>query len=406
MFRDGDTSTLAAALSDMRVQLWHEQQQRGAPRLFLPFTSPATSAPDGVPTSLTPPSNTRDVLTRAALYHNMPPAPGRPPLPSTPQDFAKTLDFHRALSALNSYPSLLRALGLVFDVPLPKGFCPASPAGGAYGTVSVAAVTPGSAWQLPPSFIFPETAYVADAQSFGIAPATPPAGVTAGSYQAGDVTAGFVVLSAQDFHLAGMDLDGALLKALGLADNAAYAAGRSGLTESREIVGETLPALRSAGISLMADDRGLQMLEKIDDNTSFDQALQSNGPMPRPFDARDLIRGLRLDVWSSRTRRWHSLHRRNATYSFGAQGSLTVQVADEEGFLQPTAAQPAEDPTRPNDPVSTANNMPQPGTDLYVHERIARWDGWSLSAFRPGLALNRSEDPAQATVPDPTMNSP
>lgn len=405
VFRDGDKSNLADAISAMRVNMWHEQQDRGL--LALAAAAPSGALPpDGVPTSLTPPANARDAVTRAALFHNMPPAPGGPALPRTAQDFAKTLDFHRALSALNSYPSLLRALGLVFDLQLPKGFCVPSPVGNSYGTVSVAVITPGVAWKLPPSFVFPETSYVADAQSFDIAPATAPADVTGGSYQGGDVAAGFVFLSPQDFHLAALDLDGALLKALGLADNAAYSAYRSGLAASAQIVGETLPALRSAGISLMADGRGMQMLQKIDDNTAFDQALQSNGPMPRPFDVRDLIRGFRLDIWSSRTRRWHSLHRRNATYSLGAHGPLKVRVLDEEGFLQPTAAQPAEDPTRPVDTVSTANNMPQPGTDLYVHERIARWEGWSLSVFRPGLALNRSEDPAQATVPDPTMNQP
>ena len=65
--------------------------------------------------------------------------------------------------------------------------------------------------------------------------------------------------------------------------------------------------------------------------------------------------------------------------------------------------QPADDPNRPVDPVAAAAGIPQPGTDLYVNERIARWNGWSLSAPRPGTPLNRSPDPAQALDMDPTM---
>ena len=35
------------------------------------------------------------------------------------------------------------------------------------------------------------------------------------------------------------------------------------------------------------------------------------------------------------------------------------------------------------------------------NERVARWNGWSLSAPRPGQPLNRSPDPALAADPDP-----
>ena len=68
------------------------------------------------------------MATRFALYHRMPPAPNRPPLPSSPADFAKLLDFHQALGALAAHPSLLPALGLVLPVEVPPGLCPPSPA--------------------------------------------------------------------------------------------------------------------------------------------------------------------------------------------------------------------------------------------------------------------------------------
>ncbi len=399
-FRDGPKSTLDDEISEMRLQMWKEQRQQvlGGGEILNPAISTPVP-PDGVPPVLTPPANVHDTMTRFAMFHNMPPAPNSPPLPQTEGDFAKTLDFHRALTSLNSYPSLLRALGLVFDVEVPESFCPASPTTTTYRSIQVRKVIPGFAWKLAPKFVFPNTSYTRDTNSFGTAPATAVGDLAGGAYLPGDIVEGYLALAPNNFHLSQVDLDGGLLKALTLADNAQNARDQS-------VIGETLPSLRSSGIGLMADGRGVQLLHAITDNKSFDQALQSNTALPRALNARDLVRGFRLDIWSSSTQEWRSLHRRNATYQFGPSANITLNQADEEGFLQPTAAQPAADPTRTPDGVATANNIPQPGTDLYIHERVARWDGWSLSAFRPGLALNRSPDPAMATTPDPTVNQP
>jgi hypothetical protein len=399
VFRDGSKSTLADQIAAMRVTMWGEQQSfltGGAGGVTVVTTTAGIAAPlppDGIPTTLSAPSQTHDTITRFAAFHSMPPAPHRPPLPQTEADFAKTLDFHRALTALNSYPALLRALGLVFDIELPESFCAGSPAGGAYGTIQLSKVTPGFKWSLAPSFSFPATSYVRDKASFLAAPASAPG---ASSYLPGDVVSGFLALSGDSFHLLQVDVDGGLLKALTVADNVANA-------RDATVVGDALPSLRSGGIGLVASGRGLQLLEAIVANKGFDSALAANTAM-RPFNFRDLVRGFRIDIWSSRRRQWYSLHRRNSVYRFGPGGSLVIKVDDEEGFLQPAAAQPADDPTRQPDPTSTAQGIPQPGTDLYVHERLGRWDGWSLSASRPGLALNRSPNPDLATTPDPTLN--
>jgi hypothetical protein len=402
VFRDGKESTLAAEISALRVTLWNEQQQLLNGGTGGAAVQTATAGivppvpPDGIPTTLTAPANTHDTMTRFAAFHSMPPAPNRPPLPQTEADFAKTLDFHRALTTLNSYPTLLRALGLVFDIELPANFCPASPAGGAYGSVQISKVTPGFKWSLLPTFSFPATSYVSGNSSFQAAPASQ-AGAT--TILPGDVANGFLALTPDSFHLLQVDVDGGLLKTLTVADNLANASDAT-------VVGDDLPSMRSGGVGLVANGRGLQLLESIVQNKGFNDALSSNAALPRPFNARDLTRGFRIDIWSSRKQQWFSLHRRNSTYRFGPSGSIVININDEEGFLQPAAAQPADDPTRGTDQTSTENNIPQPGTDLYVHERLARWDGWSLSASRPGLALNRSPDPAEATTPDPTLGEP
>jgi hypothetical protein len=401
VFRDGPESTLDGELAQLRVELWREQQGTvdGPPLIKAADVRTATVPPDGVPAPLSQPSDTRSMITRFALFHHMPPAPQRPPLPNTAEGFAKLLDFHRALTALSSYPSLLRALGLVFDLEVPASLCPDSPQGATYGSLALQKVTPGFGWSSAPTVVLPSTAYVRDAARFAAAPATAPADVTSGNYSAGDVVDGVLALAPDGFHLMQVDLDGALLKALALADNLAFASDSS-------VVGDVLPALRSAGVSLVGNGRAMQILEAVRANTAFDDALTAGTALPRPFAAPDLTRGYRLDVWSSRTGQWQSLHRRDAVYRFGPAADVQLNVSDEEGFLHPAVAQPADDPTRPDDPVATSNGIPQPETDVFVHERIASWSGWSLSVTRPGGVLNRSPDPALATTPDPTVDEP
>jgi hypothetical protein len=398
VFRDGNVSTLDNELSLMRVQMWREQQLALNAGEQIPGRAALPTTVDGIPTVLNEPANVHDTATRFALFHHMPPAYQGPGLPKTEADFAKTLDFHTALTAVNSYPWLLRALGLVFDVEVPFGLCADSPSAGTYGTIRITKVTTGFNWAAKPTFVLPSTAYVRDVTSFASAPATDPALVAQQQYLAGDIVNEVLALTPGSFNLTQVDLDGGLLKALALADGAE--------NMTRALDDQSLPSLRSSGIALVANERGAQLLHSMASNRQFDDALLANALMPRPFNARDLVRGFRLDIWSSRDHKWHSLHRRNSIYTFGKTKAVAFSIADEEGFLQPTAAQPAEDPTRPDDPNATAAGMPQPSTDLYVHERVATWNGWSLSASRPGVPLNRSPDPSLATADDPTTNAP
>lgn len=403
-FRDGNKSTFADEISAIRLGLWKEQQAFGAPgTVAIGPQAPATSSPDGIATTLQAPDQTatHNMATRFGLFHSIPPAPGRPPFASTPDEFKKTLDFHAALTALGSYPSLLRALGLVFDLEIDASLCPDSPAGGVYGAVGVSKVSPGFKWKIAPTFNLNSTSYWLDKNSFSAAPAATPAAQAAGAYSPGDVFQGFLALSFDGFFLSQVDLDGALLNALGLADNVQNMRQLDALDE----VEQTLPSLRSAGISLMADGRALQLLQALHNNLGFNDALANGGAAPRPYNAQDLVRGYRIDIWSSATKAWRSLHQRTATYKFGADGKLVVS-ADEEGFNQLAVAQPADDPTRPPDTFAQVNDIPPYSTNVYIHERVARWDGWSLSVFRPGKALNRSADPAKALDPDPTVNEP
>jgi hypothetical protein len=389
MFRQGKRSTLDRTLQELRVRMWREQHPAPGPQ--------AQPAPQAA-AALTKPAGVRDMAERFSLYHRLPPAPHRPDLPHTPAEFEKTLDVHKALAAITSYPALMRSFGLVFDLELPVNFCPDSPAPD-YRTLSVSKVTPGWAWHVAPEFTLPETSYVRGTGEFSAAPATAPAGVRGGNYLPSDVVNGYLALAPGLFQLIGVDVDGAMLQAMALADNFAN-------IEDKSAIEEVLPALRSGGITLIANERAQELLRAIVDNAALQDAEAAHGPLPRPLNARDLTRGWRLDIWSSLTGRWHSLHRRNGVYRFGPDGGVVLSSSDEEGFTQLAVTQPAEDPTRKTDEIAAANGVPQPGTDLYVHERVARWNGWSLSAPRPGRPINRSPDPAHATDPDPTTDEP
>ncbi len=340
------------------------------------------------------------MIERFALFHHLPPAPGARPLPKTPADFAKTLDFHKALSALSAYPTLMRALGLVIDVTLPRNFVAPSPGSltTSYRTLSVSKVTPGWSWHVKTSLSRPSTSYVKDAQQFDAAPATGPAAAAKGNFEPSDIVEGYLALAPHLFGLIDVDLDGALLKAMGLADNIAAVSDIS-------LVEPILPSLRSGGVSLIANGRAQEVLRSIRDNTAFMNA-EASGVFPRALTARDVTRGYRLDIWSTLDGAWRSLHRRNSTYAFGSDGGLVVHVEDEEGFTQLGVAQPTPDPTRKEDKIAKAAGIPQPGTDLYVHERIARWNGWSLARRgrrRPSTGL---ANPAVAANPDPTADEP
>lgn len=384
VFRDGLKSTLFSETSQMRVTMWQEQHPPGA------IATPKITAT---------PASLHDMATRFALFHHFLQAHNRPHLPLVP--FDKLLDFHKALTALSSYPALLRALGLVFDFEVPASLCPTSPAGGKYGTIAVQEVDAGFSWTLKPTFGFPATSYLHNPDAFRAAPATAPTAVRSKKFEAGDVVAGFLAIGTNDYELVELDIDGAMLKALTLADNVF-----NPLTTPESVAVE-LPSLRSAGIALMASGRGAQLLQSIQNNNAFNQALAGNTAFPRPFTARDLVRGFRIDVYVQRTGKWYSLHRRDGTYKFGAHAGIVLHSSDEEGFLQPAAAMPAEDKTRKPNKIAKENDIPQPSTDIYFHERISRWDGWSLSAPRPvRVPLNRSPDPGKATEADPTMNQP
>ena len=325
------------------------------------------------------PDRIRAAAQDFSVFHHMP-TPDRDAHPLA-LDSDKVLDFHQALSALNAYPDLLRRLGLVFDLLLPRQFVVETPLT-TPGTLSIRAG--GFAWQTPTQTPPLDTAYLyALLGAWRLFVPAPRSSVL-----------GLLTLDPQAFGVAQVDVDGGMHKAIMLADSlhdpdpaGNLFGGVSPEPAAHPEVfdpGATLPSLRSGGFSLYADRRGANFFESLSQSKAFNQAMESQQPQPHPFNAEDLVRGYRLDVWDATSGQWHSLHRRNGDYAIG---NASLSTRDEEGFVQMAATQPA--------PGATPADK-----DLYLHEAFARWAGWSLSVPRPGKGLSRFADPNKAIPKD------
>jgi len=330
----------------------------------------------------------QSVAVPFAVYHHMPTPKQQDAGPVTIDP--KAIDFHQALSSLESHPELLRALGLVFDVDLPLGLVPQT-VFPAFSTISVESAN--VPWRIPPALHPLETACVhmmaANTRIFFTATRTQV------SASAPAQILGLLNLDPEKCGIAQVDVDGAMHKVMTVAELANRADPGRNLYNSPpedaanpEVFDQdaTLPSMRSGGFQLYVDRRGAAVLDAIQESKAFNDALESGGAQPRPFFAEDLVRGYRLDIWDSRSNEWHSLHRRSGKYVIG-DNELAFETKEEEGFFQLATTQPAPG-AEPAD------------KDLYVHEVIARWAGWSLSVPFPAKSLSRYGDPDKAIPPD------
>ncbi|HEX8981268.1 MAG TPA: hypothetical protein VF792_00735 [Ktedonobacterales bacterium] len=302
------------------------------------------------------------------------PKPTRPTAP----------DFHQMLTAVGSFPALQRALGLVWEVSVPADFLASQ-----RGTLTIQSVIVGHSelvegphtpmdrptmrWMAGTQFVGATTAYTrtdADGRPgtrFDAAPS---------SEHAPSILNGTLALP-ESFGLLQLDVDGSLFK----TSNAAVS-----VTTSLDIAAgaqDGLAALRGAGLALVQDKRAEHLTARLERTAALNDDLTS-GANRETLYAEDLVRGYRFDIWDSVTRKWHSLHRRNERFRPPTAPGHAFTPTNTEGFSQLAVTQKVDDPS-----------------SLYLHEILARWAGWSLSAPRPGIQLSRSADPARAVPSDP-----
>ncbi|MCB9701284.1 MAG: hypothetical protein H6711_05290 [Myxococcales bacterium] len=269
------------------------------------------------------------------------------------------VDFHEAVALLADYPALLRKLGLVFDVVVPAppqaftkirvhpSFTPhLGPAG------IVEAVTPWTAIDYAAGATFEATPALPDRRRHG-----------------------FLDLGRPTIAVDQVDVDGGALKMIQHAEASARlrARGNLGAPDS----GGT-PALRSAGFSVSVRDRAGDLRRTIDGQGALHDAVEAGTGSDLVLHAEEITRGLRIDVLDpAASAGWRSLHRREPTLTLktgDAIQPLDPGVKEEEGVLTASV-------TSPSDPAK--------GDDLYLHETLFHWSGWSLSVERPGKRVDR-----------------
>ncbi|MFC9287257.1 peptidoglycan-binding domain-containing protein [Streptomyces sp. NPDC057052] len=323
----------------------------------------------------------RQGFDEVAEFHR--PATGDEPTTteSAPPPEKPDPDFHQMLTSLGDHPALLRQLGLVLDFVLPVEKIPVS-SGERFLCVIphwVSALGPDSV-DVPPRtryVLLPDRGlFVAAPRGFETDPLASPA-------------LGLVALPENDFSLEQADIDSAALKLADLARE------RAGEPEPAEPSPQTsgLAPVRTQGLSLVRDGR--QEVLQTDFKTAArhedaaatavqaGRQLREDGQAPdRPDSpdmpqlcAEDLVRGHRMDVWDDTRARWYSLHARTVAYRPPGGGEPFLEASDEGFFLANLVSSPAD-----------------AGSDVvYVPERIMTWEGWSLSAPRPGRVLGIGE---------------
>ena len=287
-------------------------------------------------------------------------------------------DFHQALAALADYPRLMRRLGLVLDFAwVEAGAIPAT------GRVRVE-LKWGDPGMLPAWHVKDLPGWTAYALSKTDFRARAVAGVEA-ELTRGQLDLRLATDSRPDqqkspYLIAQVDVDGSALKTLHTAgslvrmDNPA-------VTNYRTPQRSDLPALRTGGLALYKRDRAAATHAQLV-RAAAAQAKFAAASRPVYF-ADDLLRGYRIDVWDDVSEDWHPLCLRNGDYVFSKHGKQQLALRDE-GYVKGASATRGDDGTP---------------TDLYLHERLASFDGWSLVASRPGKTLAADPTETEPAVP-------
>lgn len=162
-------------------------------------------------------------------------------------------------------------------------------------------------------------------------------------------------------------------------------------------VNAATPAMRASGLTVSRAEEA----QSAKDQLAHQAALETTA-VPDLF-TEQVTRGMRVEVWDDTVRTWASLHARladvDARHDDGTYTPVFTALP-EQGFIQGTAANQT-----PGDPANPVN----------VHEAVFGWEGWSLSAPRPGKRVRNEQqlvDGREQTVevvedvpddvPDPT----
>ncbi|SDP68653.1 hypothetical protein [Desulforhopalus singaporensis] len=288
------------------------------------------------------------------------------------------MDFHQMVTAYSQYPALMRRLGLAIDIVLLED----PPAGNGFVRVTI---DPEELQTKAPKTRYSFNPGAVDCLSFSVA-----------VEKDSDLQNRCLQLDKSEYSLEHLDIAGAGSKVMDLADKLSQeTVSRSSDTDERA----PLPALQTAGISLVRTGRAhmyhtyfTKQQTKLQPYFSQKKLSTSSGQADikekskvmartRMADeeqaaelwADDLTRGYRIDVFDGTSSQWRSLCRRKTIFMY-ADGSGSWEETGEinDGWVSLAVTQ-----SRDGD-----------DDDLYIHESLFRWSGWSLVAPRPGKTLS------------------
>ena len=302
-------------------------------------------------------------------------------------------DFHQLVTSLGEYPELMRLLGLLITIELDAAEIP------------VATLDRPGLLRVRPTFATPlsvETRHVAPATAYAFVrerlfTAAPDPGGTA----ARESVAGLLDLRLQDaedgepqFQILQVDLETAAQRMLDLLTGLPVDLAPTDDSPATR-ADHGIPPLRSGGISIVRHGHARFLHDAI--ATGQRKVADLLSGVDVALFAEDLIRGYRIDVLDNVSNEWHSLHHRSGTYEFLSLTESRTLV--DEGSTQPCFVQPVSATGEP------PSSQPDPEAPNYISESLFLWNGWGLSAPRPGNPLPQPEKPPPPP-PAPGMAPP
>lgn len=292
-----------------------------------------------------------------------------------PEPKVEKYDFHAFVAFCGDYPKLLRPLGLAIDL-----LVKIDPAIQPVGRVRLEVGAPSAfePWMTTEE-ARPWTRYEIVDRRFLPEPRE----------KEGDLVDGSLRLEFRGRFLVNqIDVDGSALKTVDFAGNVQRLAEHV-RSQQRSMTEDaaSVPALRSGGFTIARDARAARLVRQLDKAADHDKQ-HTSGAAPE-VSAEDVNRGYRLDVEDSRRpERWLSLHRRSGRYTVerpGGQPPVSLPIEPDEAYVK----------------GSSASSVPG-DDDLYLHEALMGWEGWSLAAKRPGLAItNTGAEEIESKNPTP-----
>ncbi|HDR8433904.1 TPA: hypothetical protein QC285_003695 [Bacillus cereus] len=301
--------------------------------------------------------------------------------------YENEVDFHQMLTALGDFPGLLRRLGIVIDLKIDTAAIPKTTDDSDLGKMKLRVIPnwpsnfptrgPESQGKWTANYC-PWTVYFyknINGKSF----------FKAFSHQ--EESCG-IWSPDTNVELVQVDVDGAALKTINFAGNMA----RTNKNEEDQTIDAPkqigVPALRTGGISVIRSGNARNFNKIFYKSAEFNRMLEG-GDSPQLLDlyAEDLTRGYRLDVFDELTGEWRSLHQRVGTYKLVKAPEHVPEIIDiDEGFIQPS--------------VTSTVGPHVPTKEIYIHDALFTWDGWSLSAPRLGKSISRSPRAPSSDEPE------